>query len=362
MKNLFISISFLLLGTVALSQPKMQLLTTEHDFGVFKEEAGRQTFNFIVTNTGDSALVISNVVPSCGCTTPEWTQNPIPPKGQGKVTAIYDPAGHTGVFTKTLSVHTNSKPELVVLVIKGEAQPREKTIEELYTFAAGPVRFESNQMAFTNIKKNEKKIRVMPVINNSSTNIKLEFDGLPQHLELKANPETLKPGQKGLVEGTYDATKNQGWGFINDIVKIKINGIVQNNIYLYISANLMEDFSGLSKDDLLNSPVIRFATTTVDIGTMPQAASKDVEFKFKNEGKRDLNIRFIRAVCGCTAIQQGGPVVKSGQESSIKATFNSGNYPPGKVIKQIYVYTNDPKNSEIVLSFNAEIIGKLPEK
>ena len=86
MKNLFLSIWLFLLGAVAFSQPKMQLLTTEHDFGVFKEEAGRQTFNFLVTNTGDSALVITNVVPSCGCTTPEWTQSPIPPKGQGKVT------------------------------------------------------------------------------------------------------------------------------------------------------------------------------------------------------------------------------------------------------------------------------------
>jgi hypothetical protein len=28
-------------------------------------------------------------------------------------------------------------------------------------------------------------------------------------LALKANPETLKPGQKGMVEGTYDATKIQ---------------------------------------------------------------------------------------------------------------------------------------------------------
>ena len=361
MKNLFLSIWLFLLGAVAFSQPKMQLLTTEHDFGVFKEEAGRQTFNFLVTNTGDSALVITNVVPSCGCTTPEWTQSPIPPKGQGKVTAIYDPAGRPGVFTKTLTVHTNSKPGIIVLVIKGEVTPKEKTVEEIYTFPVGPIRFESNHMAFTTIKKKEKKIRVMQVINTSNAPVKLEFDGLPQHLELKADPETLKPGQKGLVEGTYDAAKNQGWGNVSDMVKIKIDGVVQNNIYYYVSADLVEDFSGLSKEELENAPVFKLAATTVDIGTMPPATTKEVEFKFKNEGKRDLNIRFIKPSCGCTAMQQGSPVIKPGEESSIKATFNSGSY-KGKVTKAIYVYTDDPKNSEVVLYFNAEIVEKAPGK
>ena len=74
------------------------------------------------------------------------------------------------------------------------------------------MRFESNHLAFTNVKKTEKKIRVMQIINTSTEPVKVEFDGVPAHLTLKANPETLKPGQKGLVEGTYDATKNQRLG------------------------------------------------------------------------------------------------------------------------------------------------------
>jgi hypothetical protein len=362
MKNLFLSFSLLLLSAVAFSQPKMQLLTTVHDFGIFKEEAGRQTFNFIVTNTGDSALVIRNVVPSCGCTTPEWTQSPIPPKGQGRITAIYDPAGRPGTFEKNLTVHTNSNPEAVVLVIKGEAQPKVKTVEDLFPFPIGPLRFEVNQMAFQNIRKNEKKIRVMPVINTSNAPVKLEFEAVPAYMILKATPETLKPGQKGLIEGTYDATRNPGWGNITDMVKVKIDGVVLTNLYYYVTANLVEDFSGLSKEDILNAPVFKIAATTVDIGTMPQASSKDVEFRYKNDGKRDLNIRYVRPSCGCTAVQQGSMVIKPGQESSIKATFNSTGYNPGKLTKSIYVYTDDPKNSEVVLFLNAEIIAKAPEK
>jgi hypothetical protein len=361
MKNLLLIFLFLLCGISIYAQPRLQVMTPEHDFGVFKEEAGRQTFNFIVTNTGDSTLVISNVVPSCGCTTPEWTKTPIPPRGQGKVTAIYDPAGRPGVFNKTLTVHSNAKPGVMVLVIKGEVKPHEKTLEELFTFPVGKVRFESNHLAFTSMKKNEKKIRVMQVVNTSKRPMKIEFEGVPQHLELKANPLILKPGQKGVIEGTYDATKNPQWGDVSNMVSIKLNDTLQTNTYFYISAKLVEDFSALSKADLENAPEFRVAETTVDIGKMDPTTTKDIEFKYVNGGKRDLIIRNIRPSCGCTAVQQGNMVIKAGESGSIKATFNSGNY-NGKVTKAIYVYTNDPKNSEVVLMLTAEVMQKPPEK
>jgi len=359
MKKFLLLITLLIPGLAVFAQyaqTKMQLSITEHDFGKFKEEAGRQAFDFIATNTGTDPLVIQNVVASCGCTTPEWTRQPIPAGGTGKITAIYDPKDRPGIFNKTLSVYTNSKPEVVVLIIKGEVLPREKTVEELFTFPVGAVRFESNHLAFTNIKKTEKKIRVMQLVNTSDAPVKVEFGGLPAHLEIKANPETLKPGQKGLVEGTYDASKNAGWGNASDMVKIVLNGVTQENVYYYVSANLVEDFSSLSKDDLDNAPLFKVASTTVDLGKIQGSTQNDVEFKFTNEGKNDLIIRHIRSTCGCTAVQQGnqGIGIKSGESSSIKATFNSGSY-KGKVTKAIYVYTNDPKNSEVVLMLNAEV-------
>jgi hypothetical protein len=338
------------------AQTKMKISETEHDFGKFKEEAGRQTFDFIVTNIGTDPLVIQNVVASCGCTTPDWTKQPIPAGGTGKVTAIYDPKDRPGIFNKTLTVYANSKPETVVLVIKGEVIPHEKTVDELFTFPVGAIRFESNHMAFTDVKKNEKKIRVMQVVNTSDAPVKLEFTNLPAHLTIKANPETLKPKQKGIVEGTYDANKNASWGNVSDMVKVVLNGVTQENVFYYVSANLVEDFSALSQKDLENAPVFKVETTTVDLGKIKGNTQNEVEFKFTNAGKDDLFLRNVRASCGCTAIQQGaqGVGIKAGQSSSIKATFNSGSY-KGKVTKAIYVYTNDPKNSQVVLMLNADV-------
>jgi len=363
MKKLLLLIPMFLCGAILSAQPMMKVSSSEHDFGKFKEEAGKQKFDFVVMNTGDQPLVIQNIVASCGCTTPDWTKGPIPPKGTGKITAVYDPANRPGPFNKTLSVYSNSKPEVVVLVIKGEVIPHEKTVEELFTFAVGPVRFESNHLAFTNVKKNEKKIKVMQVINTSDKPAKIEFDMVPAHLTLKVSPETLKPGQKGLVEGTYDATKNDSWGNVSDMIKLKINGEPQQNVYYYVSANLVEDFSNLTKEQLENAPVFKVDSMTINLGKIPGSTANDVEFKFKNNGKSDLIVRHVRASCGCTAVQQGiqGQPIKPGESGSIKATFNSGSY-KGKVTKAIYVYTNDPKNPESVLMLNADVDQDLAPK
>ncbi len=359
MKSRVLLFSLLMLGFTVCAQvavTQMKMTEKEHDFGIFKEEAGRQTYDFVITNTGTQPLIIQNVVASCGCTTPEWTKQPIPAGAKGKVTAIYDPKDRPGAFNKTLTVYTNTQPGTTILTIKGEVTPHEKTVEELFTFPVGAVRFENQQLSFTNVKKNEKKIRVMQIINTSAAPVKVEFDGLPAHLVLKVNPETLKPNQKGLVEGTYDATKNAAWGNVSDMVKVKLNGVVQENMYYYVSANLVEDFSSWTKADIDNAPVFKVAAATIDLGKIKGSTQNDVEFKFTNAGKNDLIIRNVKSTCGCTVAEQGnvGVGIKAGASSSIKATFNSGGY-SGKVTKAIYVYTNDPKNSEVTLLLNADV-------
>ena len=337
------------------NRSKIQLSETEHNFGIFSESAGRQTYDFVFTNVGTDPLVIQNIATSCGCTTPEWTKSPVPPGGKGKITAIYDPQNKPGQFNQTLTVYTNSNPAVVALTIRGEVTPRERTIEETFTFPVGAVRFESNHLAFTNVKKTEQKSRTMQIVNTSERDATVEFINLPQHLTLKVTPATLRPGQRGVIEGTYDGTKNSGWGSVSDMVRLRVNGVNQESIFYYVSANLVEDFSTLTRAEIDNAPVFKLASTTFDIGKMKNSEQKDVEFRFQNAGKRDLVIRHIRSTCGCTAIQQGGnSVVKPGEWSTIKATFNAGGL-SGRVTRTIFVYTNDPQNSEVTLMLNADV-------
>jgi hypothetical protein len=84
----------------------------------FKKEAAC-TFEF--SNTGKSALVISDVKTSCGCTVPEWPQKPILPGEKGLLKIRYD-AAFPGVFHKTVEVIYNGTGSPVTLEIYGEVE------------------------------------------------------------------------------------------------------------------------------------------------------------------------------------------------------------------------------------------------
>lgn len=356
MKRGIFLFALLLLGVSVYGQPKLNFATVKHDYGTIKADDGKKEAIFEFTNTGDSVLVITRVQPSCGCTASDYTKAPVPPGGKGFVKALFDPHGQSGRFTKSISVFSNSKPTVVVLIIEGQVTPHEKSIEEQYTFVVGPLRFETNHLAFTKMAKTEKKIRVMPVINTSKEPATLTFEGLKPYITLKMTPATLKPGEKGLIEGTYDASLNpDAWGNVSDLVRLNVNGVVQQNIYLYVSAILLEDFSKLSPAEIENGPVFRIVSNTIDFGKIKQGESADVEFTFTNEGKRDLIIRHVRAGCGCTAVAPTESVIKPGATSSIKAKFNSPGY-KGNIYKTIFVYTNDPKNSEVMLTIKGEVL------
>ena len=91
----------------------------EHDFGKISEgEKVARIFEF--ENKGPGNLVIKSASTSCGCTVTLYDKKPIPPGQTGSLEVVFDSGGRTGRQTKTVSVHSNSKTEVVILKITAE--------------------------------------------------------------------------------------------------------------------------------------------------------------------------------------------------------------------------------------------------
>jgi hypothetical protein len=100
------------------AQGALKFKAEKHDFGTITEGTVA-TYSFDFTNTGKTPVVISNVVPSCGCTTPDWTREPIMPGKTGRVTASFNSAGRPGNFNKTVTVMNNGEVSQIILAIQG---------------------------------------------------------------------------------------------------------------------------------------------------------------------------------------------------------------------------------------------------
>ena len=89
----------------------------EYDFG--KIPQGKSvTHVFLFTNTGSTPLLLENVQASCGCTTPEWSKEPVAPGATSKITVGYN-AASDGPFTKFITVTYNGSQSKQIN-IKGE--------------------------------------------------------------------------------------------------------------------------------------------------------------------------------------------------------------------------------------------------
>lgn len=112
----------LLVVSVAKAQDKDAAISskaTDHDFGVIKEAAGKVSHTFTIDNTGLKPLVITRIIAACGCTTPEYSKEPIAPGKSGSIKVTFDPNGRPGPFVKTVAVYSNGSKGSFTLRIKG---------------------------------------------------------------------------------------------------------------------------------------------------------------------------------------------------------------------------------------------------
>jgi hypothetical protein len=95
----------------------LSLKENAHNFG--KIPQGRPAvYNFTIANMGSTPLKLDNVQASCGCTTPEWSRDPIAPGASANIRVGYN-AYAEGTFTKTVTIFYNGG-KTKALTITGE--------------------------------------------------------------------------------------------------------------------------------------------------------------------------------------------------------------------------------------------------
>lgn len=126
MKRVIFILMAILLSMCAISAQNKQAVIsveeTSYDFGTIKEADGKVSHTFKIDNTGDGPLVMTRVIASCGCTSSEWTKEPIAPGESGEITVTYNPANRPGSFIKTISIYSNGQKGGFILTVKGKVE------------------------------------------------------------------------------------------------------------------------------------------------------------------------------------------------------------------------------------------------
>lgn len=99
---------------------KVLALDTTVNLGEFSSEQS-QSCIFTLYNTGENMLVIDDAVTSCGCTSVEYSKEPVSPGKSLDIIVTYK-ADHPEHFNKTITVYCNSSASPLRLKIMGNAK------------------------------------------------------------------------------------------------------------------------------------------------------------------------------------------------------------------------------------------------
>lgn len=106
-------------AATSLTADNMAFQDLVHDFGTVPEGPDA-TFEFKFRNTGKEPIIIEKAQPSCGCTVPSFSKEPVAPGAMGTISVAYHTKGRPNAFTKSITVVSNAGTK--ALSIKGNVE------------------------------------------------------------------------------------------------------------------------------------------------------------------------------------------------------------------------------------------------
>ncbi len=110
--------------TTSLTADDLDFSSMIHDFGNIPEGPDA-SYVFTFTNKGKEPIIVQKAQPSCGCTVPSFSSDPVLPGATGKIDVSYHTKGRPNAFTKSITVVSNAGTK--VLTIKGNVEKAPET-------------------------------------------------------------------------------------------------------------------------------------------------------------------------------------------------------------------------------------------
>ena len=338
-------------GVYAQKTAKISFWETTHNFGSFSEKLGSVSCVFSFVNTGDAPLIITRATASCGCTRPEFPMQPVAPGDSGQIKVTYNAVGRPGSFEKNISVYANTDPERTTLIIKGSVIPVQRSVAPAYGHTMGTLGLKAVHVPFFEVYTKKTKVEKIDIINNGKTPLTLEFDKVPRHLDVSVLPETLSPGEKGRILITYHADRAKDWGIRRDEfwVKLPSSDKPQPQNKITVSADIQEDYSGMTPDQIAKAPHLEIGNDLVDFGTIKGNTAVSKSVSLTNTGVSNLQIRKVNNESQVVSVSLPQMSIQSGKSIDMKITVRPSKSRSRLLNHRIFIITNDPARPTISL-------------
>lgn len=349
---LIVSLAWLVPG-IASAQAVASWNETVHDYGTFHENDGPQTCLFEVTNTGNSPLILVSVKSTCGCTVAEYTTEPIAPGSKGYVEVTYSPTGRPGPFSKSVMIITNAQPDKTKLSIEGIVIGSSKSVDEYYPEHAGDLRLNRTTLAAGEIRKGVMRNSTITAYNATADTVVMSFDNNTSHITIKTTTDTIAPGATSTISFFFYSSRTPLWGINDDKLTILTKPLHSEGepkrAELNLVANVVEDFSYTSDEDLAKAPVCSVSTQRIVLDKLDCNDAAEAVLTIENTGRDNLIIHRLMSLDKSLVVKCDKTMLVSGEKAVATVSVDPAKMSDKVLNSQFTVISNDPANPRIVV-------------
>lgn len=333
-----------------------------HDFGDILVSEGAVSCTFTFENISSHPLVIHNVISSCGCTTPEWTKEPVRPGESGFIKATFSNDQGPYPFDKTLTVYLSAKEPLdkpVVLRLRGVSHENRKELEELFETRLGPLGIRRSIVSVGYLNQGGAKSDNMQISNMSNKSVEVAPAETSEGLEITVSPNPIPARSIAKMTYTIDLSKvkNEMWGRKSFRTKLKANGEIQQEA-LSFNGLIKEGFENKTKQELARAASPEVERSYFELGNIKKGTVKETSFTIKNKGKEPLVLHTLEGQSKALNIVSSFPItVKPGEKVVVKVNYDSSKATTsGEVVEVLSAITNSPGKPILNLFITGNIL------
>lgn len=339
---------------MTVAQPRISTNKERHNFGQVEWKKPANV-TFVITNTGDKALVLNNVTVSCACAVIDWPKSPIAPGKEGVISATFD-AKMLGRFHKSIGIYSNATPGLIYFYFEGEVVQKVTDFTNYDLESIGQIMIGETEIDFPDVHRGKQPTMQLVVVNQSSAPYEPVLMHLPPYLIMKKEPEVLQKGEKGVITLTLDTDRLTDLGLTQTSVYLSrfAGDKVNEENEIPVSVVLLPDFSGMSENERLNAPVIHLSDTVVNLSNLllkRQKASFDITVS--NLGKSPLRINKLQVFNPAVGVSLRKSILAPGERARLRITLDKKNLNRKKQLRVLLI-SNDPVHPKSIIKLKID--------
>ena len=331
------------INVIAQDEPTSAMVfeTYEWDFGQINEADGPVSHTFRFVNISNNPIQIDNVATSCGCTTVQYSTEPIRGGEYGELTVVFDPSRTEGRVFREVEIITKDRRNYANLSVFADVNPIPMGLEQIYPhLLAGTVKTNAKRCNFGYITQGETMTRVVRVANIGDKTAKLSVVTTGNRYGMSVEcPESIGPQEVVSIHITYDIPKGKNYfGMARDTIWVVADG-AKSQIPIAVNAIRIEKFS---PDDKKPKPVMRIEPAYVEFGEKSPGKIYKKTITIGNTGNADLVFRNVEPMEGTAISIETGQVIKPGKELKVTVAITNSSEPRTTTMGSINLTSNDP--------------------